>query len=120
MSHSITLNNGGMHRLAMVLGMPGVLTKPGEVFTAGVILETHLLDLPETGKLPEEVQHDQIKATAHMRKWERDGAHSFELTERQREVAKVAVRSGVERGVLAGGAGTLCLMRALGLNPEEA
>lgn len=118
-THILTLNNGGMHRLSQALSTPGILTKPGEVFTAGAILESHLLELPQTPELPEDAQQDQGKAIAFVRKWERDGTHTLTLTERQRDVCKTAVKSAIERGALAGNAGTLSLMRGLGMNPSE-
>jgi hypothetical protein len=116
--HPLTLNNGAMHRLSVALSTPGLLTKPADAFVAGGILESHLLTLPHPPDLPEDCQRDQGKAMAFVRAWERDGAHAFELTERERDVCKTAVRAAIERGVLSGAAGTHCLMRELGLGEE--
>lgn len=116
MQHTLTLNNGAIHHLAQFLAAPGALTDPADLYRAGAILEEKLADLPKPEELPKDV--DQLKAVELVRAWQRKGEHVIELTEKQRDTCKKAVQEVIKKGVGAGPA-MLCLLKQLGLSPED-
>lgn len=116
-SHTLTLNNGAVYQLAQILGAPGFLTEAADLYRAGEVLETQLLDLPAP---PEQIAKgtDDLTAEKQVRAWQRKGENKIELSERQRDTAKKAVQACIGKGTLPPGAGSLCLLRELGLAPE--
>lgn len=114
--HTLTLNNGAMHQLAQILGAPGFLTEPADVYRAGELLETQFMELPKPEEIP--AGTDSLAAEKQVRAWQRAGSHKVEATERQRDTAKKAVQACIGKGNLPAGPGSLCLLRELGLAPE--
>lgn len=114
-THTLCLTNGGMHRLQYLLSTPGNVSKPTDAWVACELQEKHLLSLPEHPALPDDCQHDQTKALAFVRAWERQGEHKIEVTERERDVCKTATRTAIERGTVAPGPGLFAVMRELGM-----
>lgn len=115
--HTLSLNNGAVHQLAQILGAPGLLTEPADLFRAGQILEESLLDLPAPPELAKGI--DELAAVKQSRDWQRAGEHCIDLTERQRETAKKALQAACGKGVLPPGPGSLRLLTQLGLGAEE-
>lgn len=114
--HTLTLNNGGIHQLAQVLGAPGLLTEPADLYRAGQFLEEHLTELPKAEDLPKDA--DQITATKLVYGWQRKGEHKLEVSERLRDTAKKAIQAAASKGGLAPGPGLTSMLNAFGLAPE--
>lgn len=112
-SHTLTLNNGAIHHLSQVLGSPGLLTDPADLFRAGQIIEEKLMDLPKPDEIPKGT--DGLAAEGMIRKWQRDGANVVELSERHRDTAKKAVKAACEKGNIPPGPASMCLLFELGL-----
>ncbi len=116
-AHTLTLNNGAVHQFAQILGAPGLLTEPADLYRAGQVLEEQLLELPALPDLPKGA--DEMAGTKLVREWQRAGAHRIELSERQRETGKKAVQAACGKGVLPPGPGSLRLLTEFGLGDGE-
>ena len=114
--HALTLNNGAIHHLAQFLATPGVLTESADLFRAGQLLEEKLAELPMPEKIPDGTDH--FDANKRVRAWQRSGSNIVEVTERQRETCKKAMTEIIKKGIPAG-PGVNCLLKQLGLAPED-
>jgi hypothetical protein len=114
-THTLTLSNGAFNQLAQILGVPGLLTEPADLYRAGKIAEEHLLELPDG---PSVDQKDPASGKAFIA-WARSGSHEVVISEKERETAKKAVTAAVAKGMVPAGPASMCLLRELGLAPEE-
>jgi hypothetical protein len=115
-THSLTLNNGAIHHLAQFLATPGALTDAADLFRAGQLLEEQLAELPTPEEIPAGTEH--FEAVKLVRSWQRLGENIVEVTERQRETCKKAANEIIKKGIGAG-PGVNCLLKQLGLAPED-
>jgi hypothetical protein len=114
-----TLNNGALIMLAQLLNLGGLLTDPKDLRHAGDVAEmSPLLELPKVPDLPEGVASNTLEALAHVRSFQRSGAHALPLKSAQRDAIRKLLKAGAEKGGMRPGPDTNCLLREFGVGDE--
>lgn len=114
-THTLNLNKGARAQLSQILGAPGLLTETADVYRAGKISEDHFLDV-DMGPKVDPSDKESVKASGV---WQRELAEPITISERERDTAKKAVTAAIGKGIVFAGPASLCLLRELGLAPEE-
>lgn len=115
-SHTVCLNNGAMNFLAQILSTAGLLSGESDHTLACLVLEENLIDLPIMPTFEEGITEQAARQI--LRGWQREGSHTFTLTERRRDVCKRAIAKQCDKGAVSGPA-LLCLLNQFGLAPKD-
>ena len=102
--HTISLTQGAADALRHLIGAPGLLTDPGQLYRVGEFSETHLVDLD----VPEKPE----------RAWQKTQMPAIEISERTRDALKALVQAAITKGALSGHASVVVLIREFGLAPD--
>jgi len=114
-----TLNNGALVALAQYLNAAGLLTEAKDLRHAGDVAEMPpFLELPKIGEFPDGVRGDTLEALAHVRAFQRAGAHDLPLKQAQHDAIRKLIKAAADKGAMHPGPHTSCLLREFGLGDE--
>lgn len=114
-----TLNNGALIMLAQLLNAPGLLTDGKDLRHAGDVAEMPpFLDLPKIPPFPEGLDTNSLEALAHVRAFQRAGAHDLPTRQGQHDAIRKLLKAAAEKGGMRPGPDTSCLLREFSVGDE--
>lgn len=108
--HKINFSKGAARWLAIYLNAPGIFNSTTQVWSAGVLVSSHL---QEAYLLKKEITDDAEK----FKEWAAAPHEEFEISEIQRDTIKHALGQVAQKGLMVPNEWTVELLEAFGLKP---